>query len=360
MASVPSDELVQDRETPPREVRASREREARPLNMPAVVGITGAASHLGRHLVGLLEEDVAVERIVCLDVAKPETAGSKTTHCELDLADERSAPTLADALVRERVEAVLHLAFRSSPRADSILSHELESVGTFHLVNGCRRAGVRKIVMWSQTMLYGARPNNPNYISERHPLGARQRDLFFASKIDAEEEVLRFGRPGSGRLATILRTAPILGPTVTNVLTRYLSLRGIPTILGFDPLWQVLHEADAVAAFRLAVEADASGIFNIASRGVLPLSKMIKSAGARALPMPRVLVEAALSALWAARLSSAPPSFLDHLQYLCVTDTSLARKTLGFDPFYTITETVSEFASARRLRAARLVPTPAP
>jgi UDP-glucose 4-epimerase len=52
-------------------------------------------------------------------------------------------------------------------------------------------------------------------------------------------------------VVTVLRLAPILGPTVNNYLTRYLGRRVVPTLMGFDPLMQFLHEVDALAAFKL-------------------------------------------------------------------------------------------------------------
>lgn len=321
---------------------------------PRVVAITGALTHLGCELVRCLERDDQVERIVCLDRAAPETARDKTLVDAVNLVDEGSEARLADALSTHDVETVVHLAFRSAPRPDPTASHELESLGTLRLVNACRRSHVRRVLMWSQTLLYGAHATNPNFLTERHPLRARTRDLFFADKIDAEQEVLRFGRPGSGRSALVLRAAPILGPSVENYLTRYLSHQAVPTVLGFDPLWQLLHEQDAVDAFRLALGREVSGALNIASHGVLPLSKIIRLAGRRRLPLPRTLADLAIGALWTLRSSEAPPSFLDYLQYVCVADTERSRRTLGFVPRHTLKDAITGFAGAQRLRDAAL------
>jgi UDP-glucose 4-epimerase len=224
-----------------------------------------------------------------------------------------------------------------------------------HVLNACRRNNVEKLVMWSQTILYGAHPTNPNFLTEKHPLRAQRDEPFFANKIEAEADALRFGKPGKGRIVTILRTAPILGPTVKNAVTRYLGRRVIATVLGFDPLWQFVHEADAVAAFKLAVDRDVPGVFNIVGDGVLPLSTAIKLAGRASLPMPRPLAETAASALWIAHLSEAPPSFLDYLQYLCVADGEHAARDMGFVPVYTTREALIDFASAQHLRDVKLL-----
>jgi len=204
-------------------------------------------------------------------------------------------------------------------------------------------------------LLYGAHATNPNYLSEKHPLRARRTEPFFADKIEAENEVLRFGRPGQGRIATVLRIAPMLGPTVDNFVTRYLSHRLTPTVLGFDPLWQFVHEADAVRALRLAALYDVPGVFNIVGDGVLPLRTVIKLAGRTTLPLPRSLASGFTTALWLTQLAEAPPGFFDYLQYICVADGALARKELGFEPLYTSREALIDYANAQHLRDLRLL-----
>lgn len=322
---------------------------------PRVVAVTGAASFLGKNLIGLLEEDERVRRIVSVDIEAPATAADKTRLYDVDLTQPSAEERVSEIFAAEGVDTLVHLAFLASPSTATAWAHELESVGTMHLLNACRRTQVSKLVMWSQTVLYGAHPTNPNFLSEKHPLRARREEPYFADKIEAENDVLKFGRPGKGRVVTILRTASILGPTVKNYLTRYLSHRFVPTILGFDPLWQFVHEADAVAAFKVAVDRDTPGVFNIVGDGVLPLSTVIKLAGRIAMPMPRTLANTLVSALWMAHVSEAPPSFFDYLQYVCVADGAQARKAMGFSPVYTTREALIDFASAQHLREVKLL-----
>jgi len=319
------------------------------------VAVSGACSFLGKNLIGLLEEDERVGRIVSLDIERPSTAGPKTRVYDVDLTQPTAEERTAEILTAERVDVLVHLAFLASPTHATAWAHELESVGTMHVLNACRRSEVQKLVMWSQTVLYGAHPTNPNFLSERHPLRARRENPFFADKVEAENEALRFGRPGKGRVVTVLRTAPILGPTVKNYVTQYLSRRLVPTVLGFDPLMQFVHEADAVAAFKIAVDRDVPGIFNIVAGGVLPLSTVVKLAGRLALPLPRPLAAPLVNALWMAHLSEAPPALLDYLQYLCVADGEQAERTLGFTPAYTTREAVIDYASAQHLRDVKLL-----
>ena len=312
-----------------------------------VIALTGATSFLGRNLTGLLEEDVSVDKIVSLGPRQPDTAADKTVHHELDLTSAEAAEQTAVLFERENIDTLVHLAFLNSPGPAKVWSHELESVGTMHIVNACRRAGVNKLVMRSSTLLYGADNTNPNFLTEAHPLRARRSEAFFLDKIEAENEVLRFASSSPDRTVTVLRMAPLLGPNVSNFVTKYFSRRLIMTIMGYDPLCQFVHEADAVAAFKLALDRDVSGVYNIVGDGVIPLSHLVRLNQRRGIPLPRFLAGPVATATWFAQLGEAPSGFLDYLQYLCVADGSLAEKHLGYRPVYTSREAFIDFVAGR-------------
>jgi UDP-glucose 4-epimerase len=319
------------------------------------VAITGSAGFLGSHLVGILEDSHRVSQIISLDRREPTTARQKTRHFLTDLTRHNAEDQLSEILKAEQVSTVVHLAFQDSPSHNPDVAHDLESVGTMRVLNACRRTGVRKFVMWSQTSLYGASPKNPCFLDERRPLCATTSETYFRDKMQAERDALEFGQPGRGRVATILRTAPIIGPQVNNYFTRYFKRSYIPTVLGFDPLWQFLHEADAVAAFKRALDIDAPGVFNISGDGVLPLGKAIQLLGRTKLPLTRPAAHLVLGALWVARASAIPPTFLDYIQYACVGDTERSRNVLGFVPMHSSREAIVEFASAQKLRDVHLL-----
>jgi len=320
-----------------------------------VVAVTGAAGFLGRHLVGLLEEDERIGRVVALDVKAPPSGAKKTRSYEVDLTLAAAETRVAEILTAERVDAIAHLAFLSSPTHATAWSHELESIGTMRVAVATRQAQVRKLVLWSQTWLYGAHPSNPNFLTEKHPLRAPSREPYFADKIEAEEQARKLAQRSPGTVVTILRTAPILGPMIQNLFTRYLARKIVPTMMGFDPLVQFLHEADAIAALHLALLRDAPGTFNIVGDGVLPLSTVIKLAGRVAFPIPHPIAETLTGLGWIAQLLDAPPTFLKYLRFLCVADGRKAREVMGFRPAYASREALLDFVNADRLRANRLL-----
>jgi len=296
-----------------------------------------------------------VSRIVAIDIKPPQTAQRKTRFYEVDFTQPTAEARLSEIFAAERTDTLVHLAFLASPSHGIAVAHELESVGTRHVLVAARHSHVRKVVMWSQTVLYGAQPSNPNFLTEKHPLRAPVTEPFYADKIEAEAEMARFAQKVPGAVVTVLRTAPILGPTIHNYVTRYLSRKVVPTMMGFDPLLQFIHEIDAIAAFTLAIDRDFPGIYNIVADGVLPLSTVVKLAGRLAVPIPHPLAHTIGAALWLAHMSEAPPSFMHNLRFLCVADGAKAKEKMGFRPAYTTREAVLDFTSAQRLRDVKLL-----
>jgi UDP-glucose 4-epimerase len=328
---------------------------ARPLRRLRRVAVTGTSSLLGRNLVGLLEEDASTAKIVALDVVAPPTAGRKTRFYSVDLTRPAVDARLAEILGAEEVDTVVHLAFLGSPSRSVGFAHELESVGTMHLLNACREQRIPKFVMRSTTAVYGALPSHPNFLVEHHPTPGVERCGFVKDKLDAEREARRYAQQLPEACVVVLRFAPILGPTANNYVTRWLSRRAVPTVLGYDPLVQLLHEMDALAALRLALSMNTPGTFNVVGEGVLPLSTVIKLAGRMPLPLPWSALRRATGLLWLAGAVEVPPAMLPFLRWPCVADGSRAVRELGFRPAYTTRETVLDFGGALRLREARLL-----
>jgi UDP-glucose 4-epimerase len=318
------------------------------------VALTGANTSLGRNIVGLLEADSAIGRIVLIDVKSPSSAGPKSIFYEVDLTQPAVESKVAEILNAEEVDTLLHLAFARPTQAVG-WAHELESVGTMHVLAACRKHRLRKLVLRSTTLVYGPHPQNPNFLTEEHALRGLHGSHFVSDKLDVEQQVRRYADEEPACCVTVLRLAHVLGPSADSYVARWLSRRFVPTAMGHDPLVQFVHEVDAVAALKLAIERDVPGIFNIASEGVLPISTLIKLAGRIGVPVPYPLLRRLAALLWVTQLSEEPPAFAAMLRYLCVADGSRARRALGFRPVYSSRDAVLDFEGALRLREARLL-----
>ncbi|MBN2494925.1 MAG: NAD-dependent epimerase, partial [Deltaproteobacteria bacterium] len=138
----------------------------------------------------------------------------------------------------------------------------------------------------------------------------------------------------------ILRPVHVVGPTVRNAVTKYLRLPHPPTLLGFDPMVQLLHEQDLIQAILLAVEPGKRGVFNIDGPGALPLSSVLAELGRSPVPIPHVLAAPIVRRMWSWGLSGFWPGDLPHLRFQCMVDGARAREQLGYRPCYTLRETI--------------------
>src|SRR5262249_10292040 len=247
-------------------VRVERDPEGR------VVAVTGARSFVGAELLKRLEEDPRYARVLAIDIRKPANPLEQTQYHKGDLTPPTADADLAALLARDAVDTVVHAAFLSSPTHAAAWAHELEDVGTMHVLNACAEARVAKLVVASTTMVYGAHARNPNFLTEEHELKSRPASPYIDDKVGAERQVARFAVENPGTLVTVLRAAPTLGPTIQNYVTRFFARPVAPRLMGYDPLLQFVHEDDLADAFKLAVDSDAGGAFNIVADGVLPYS----------------------------------------------------------------------------------------
>ena len=309
-----------------------------------VIAVTGACTFLGGELLRRLEEDPRYGKVLALDVRPPAlTPGGKVEFVKLDLTQPTVDGELATLLHRHAVDTFVHGAFLSHPTHAVEWAHELEDVGTMHVLNACAGVEPRRFVMISTTLVYGAHPKNPNFLLEDAELRGHRDSRFVNDKLRAEKQVQRFAREHPDVEVCILRFAPILGPTISNMFTRFFARPIAPVMMGHDPLMQFVHEQDAAYALRRAVESRAIGPFNIIGKGVLPYTTVLALLGRVPVPMPQLVARQLSKVLWATQLSGSPPSFLDFLLYLCVADGTRARRELGFAPQLSIKRTVLDF-----------------
>jgi UDP-glucose 4-epimerase len=306
------------------------------------VMITGVSGYWGTRLALRLEQDPRYEAILGVDTRIP-TAGQfrRTEFIGVDV----KSPVILDILHAQRIDTVVHLALISSVDKEQVLDNNV--LGTRHILAACAEVGVQKLILKSSTTVYGARADNPNYLPESWPLRARPYHPYFRSYLEVERYAAEFLGQYPDVCVNLLRFPSVLGPTADTSLTRYLHERAVPTVLGFDPLYQVLHEDDVTGAMVSAVERDVRGPVNVAADGVLYLHHIIRMAGKTPWPVITPLNYPLLNTLSALPLMPVP--HIDFLRYLWVADTTRMREELGFQPAHTAVETVQDFVQSSRL-----------
>jgi len=322
------------------------------LTKPGIIAITGLRTFLGRRLVErLLRRDPNL-RILGIDRHRPTRMDERVRFFRIDLTDPTADNQLAEVFHRERAEALVHTAFRTNSTADLETDHELETIGSLHVMNACAAAKVRKLVVASSTMLYGPWPDNPNFLTEEHPLRGHPDAHSVNNRVEVESLLADWMTRRPDTEVTVLRTCWILGPHYGDRMTRYLSLPVVPKLLGYDPLMQFVHEEDYLHAFECATMAAHPGVFNVVGRGVLPVSTILRLAGKRILCLPTPLLYRMAYYPSQSLTGDSPAGFYDYLRYLWVADGARGWDAFG-EPIYSTKEAWIAFVSAMRMRRYR-------
>src|SRR5476649_1436195 len=149
-----------------------------------VVAMTGACTFLGHELLRRLEEDPRYSRVLALDIRPPALGPTgKVQFVKIDLTQPTVDGELATLLQREDVDTFVHGAFLSHPTHAADWAHELEDVGTMHVLNACAGVEPRRLVMISTTLVYGADPKNPNFLVEDAELLGHRDSRFINDKV---------------------------------------------------------------------------------------------------------------------------------------------------------------------------------
>jgi len=316
-----------------------------------VVAVTGAHSFLGTEVIRRMEHDRRYAKVLAIDIRRPTIPLTKTQFYKVDLTLPSVDGDVAHILKREKADTLVHLAFLSKPSHNTTWAHELEAIGTMHVLNACAACRVHKFVMWSLAALYGPSPQNPNFLTEEHRLQGVPGSRFFSDKLEAERLAHRFRNENPAATVTILRMANIVGRRIHNYISNFFALPVVPVMMGYDPLVQLLHEEDAVDVLKLAVDADFNADYNVAGDGVLPLSTVLALAGRVALPIPHAVAYPLAKVLWMTQVFDAPPMYLDFMRYLTVVDTARVRREVGFSPRFDIRRIIADFVAPVHERA---------
>lgn len=311
------------------------------------IAITGAASFLGSRLLRRLVEQRGARSVVVVDVTHPPAALHNVSYHLVDLTLPGADRKLLEVLRDEEVDTVVHAAFFTDPRRDTSHSHELESIGTMNLMGACTAAGVKHVVQRSFTAVYGARGQNPAFLTEEHVPRPDERFFWIKDKLEAEQHALSFARRYPQITVSVLRLAPLLGPGMFTFYTRLFSRRVVAVVMGYDPLIQFLHPDDALAAVLATLEKKAGGVFNIVPRDTISLLTALHLAEKVTIHVPHPLAYALADLAWATGLGEAPGGFIDYVRYIFVADGAKARRELGFDPRYGSREALVDYLSYR-------------
>ena len=316
--------------------------------MADVVLVTGVSRYLGGRFARLLTETPGVRRVIGVDVVPPP---HPLGDAEFVRADIRN-PVIAKVIARAEVDTVVHLNVIATPTSAGgrVSMKEINVIGTMQLLAACQKApSVRRLVVKSTAAVYGSSPRDPALFTEDVGPKVMPRAGWAKDSVEVEGYVRGFSRRRPDVDVAVLRLANIIGPGVHTALSDYFELPVAPTVLGFDPRFQLVHEADGVEAIRLATTGSVTGFVNVAADGFLTLHQAARLAGRPPAPVPGPMVPVVARAMRTTGLADFSSDQIRFLSFGRGLDTTRMRADLGLEPRFTTRGAFEDFVRGRRL-----------
>ncbi|MBK7975481.1 MAG: SDR family oxidoreductase [Deltaproteobacteria bacterium] len=285
------------------------------------VVVTGVSGILGRMVAARL----AAERhkVIGIDVRPwPDAPPGVEVH----VVDVRKRAA-EDVIRTARPAVVVHMGTLTQFTAPTEERERINLDGTRKVFEHCHRYKVKHVVFVGRHTFYGASGDSPLYHTEDEPPVAVTKfpeltDLV-AADLFAGSSLWRY----PDMTTTVLRMCYTLGPAKHGTLATFLKGPMVPMVLGFDPLFQFMHEQDVTSAIVLAAKSKVAGVFNVAGPQPVPLSLVVRVTGRTAVPLPEPIFRRLLGRFGLPKLT---PGAMQHIKHAVVIDASRFRAATGF------------------------------
>jgi UDP-glucose 4-epimerase len=306
--------------------------------------ITGNAGSLGRALVAHLLKDSSL-RLIGVDKRPLKTVPQGLEHYALDLRRKSAF----EVLHRIKPQSIIHLGVIRNPhkhmsRRANAYYFNLES--TTQLLRLAESLPLRQFVFLSTANLYGPSANTAGILTEDTQLHGANKSPEFRDLVSLDLMMQSFFWKKPETKTIILRPCHIVSPKLKNAPSRYLSLDTIPTILGFDPMIQLLHLDDLIKAIILSLKSHVGGIFNLCGPDVAPLSRLLKALQRPTIALPEHFLKLFAAGTFFSRQSPFLVSEIEHLKYSCIIDDNRARTALNFKAKKSLNIIINDFKKA--------------
>ncbi|WP_127941175.1 NAD-dependent epimerase/dehydratase family protein [Nonomuraea polychroma] len=291
-----------------------------------VVAVTGAASGIGRELLARLVSSADFRRVVAIDEQRGDV--QEATWRVIDVRDPLLANRIAD------IDVLVHLAGDYAVDSDpgKRRAYNLRAAQT--VLTASAAARVRRVVLVTSAMVYGAAPDNEVPLPEDAPVAAEPDTGVVGDYLEIESLVRRSLRSHPGLEVTVLRPAAVVGPGVDTVITRHFESPRLLTVKGCTPHWQFCHVEDLLSALELAARGVVTGVVAVGSDGWLEQEQVEELSGIRRFELPAGLTFGTAQRLHRLGITPAPATDLHYVVYPWVVDCAALREA-GWKPSWT-------------------------
>jgi UDP-glucose 4-epimerase len=299
--------------------------------------ITGGSGYIGARLVDVLARREDTETIVIADLVPPK--GAYRPKTEFERVDVRDRAAVHGALTGANPDVLVHLAFILNPVHDEALMYEVDVNGTHNVLEAAAEAAIGQVLVTTSAVAYGAFPDNPDPITEDHPVRGVARFSYARDKTESDRIVQLWALQHPDVVTTIVRPCIVYGPNVDNYLVRLWSKAPFSVDAGnLDSSTQFVHEDDVVEAISRLLLGRHPGPFNLAPDGLMTLRECAELLDLPVRKLPVWLYRVLAKLTWRLRLSEAPPGLIDFALYPWVVSNEKLKHTLDWTPRYTTRE----------------------
>jgi len=292
-------------------------------------------------LLAKLVTSADFRRVVAIDEERGDIR--EATWRVIDVRDPLLANRISD------IDVLVHLAGDyavDSPPGER-RAYNLRAAQT--VLTASAAARVRRVVLVTSAMVYGAAPDNVVPIPEDGPVAAEPDTGVVGDFLELEALVRRSLRSHPGLEVTVLRPAAVVGPGVDTVITRHFESPRLLTVKGCAPRWQFCHVDDLISALELAAKGAVSGVLAVGSDGWLEQEKVEELSGIRRFELPAGLTFGTAQRLHRLGITPAPATDLHYVVYPWVVDCASLREA-GWKPSWTNEAALAQLLELRANR----------
>jgi nucleoside-diphosphate-sugar epimerase len=288
-----------------------------------VIAVTGAADGIGRALVARLAGSADIKKVIALDDHRGDVPG--VTWRVVDIRDPQLTQRISD------VDVIVHLDIDQSPETGHRERRAYNVRGAQTVVTAAAAVRVRRVILVTSAMVYGAQESNPVPLPEDAPLSAEFDDGIVGDFLEIEELAAMAPVAHPGMTVTVLRPAALVGPGIDTVVTRHFEAPRLLTVKGFAQRWQFCHIDDLVTALELAVAGEVTGTLAVGCEGWLEPEEVEEITGRRRFELPAAITFGTAQRLHRIGVTPAPATDLHYVVYPWVADCATLR-TAGWKP----------------------------
>lgn len=321
------------------------------------IAITGSSGYIGQQLVAGLSARSELERILGLDIRPPAVPHSQPfMHAQCDIREPFDAQMRDDG-----IDTAVHLAVAFDPTFKRAGAYSINVNGTRRFLESCLRANVQRVVVLSSASAYGAHADNPERLTETHPLRAEPPFTYAYDKRKCDELCSAFAKEHPEVSLAWLRPPLVFGPGVDNYVARMFFKPKVAFVQGFDPPMQFIDCGDLCDAIIAVMASDVKGPLNVAPDDTLTLRQL--AAEFKRAPMELSLGIARGLAAFTYRLgirsiNEGSPGALPYICHRWVIDSQRLRNEIGYACRMSSLDTIRSWRKDIVERAAAGLPVP--